>query len=568
MPTTVNMDALRVTSAMKVQLQEVANLMLEVYRTLERMRYLQPECINPGPHGIESFIPMYRSHGIDDSIIYLYNLLPYIDLAHTDDVAFIHGSSFIDFRKEDDVQQGRDPFYSEEPGDLMLPYMTPLSQLGNHQSCMVYSAQSHEIWIIDQEGGGSTDHGLWVSLQPEELTSQNDGSTDNNGDQLEEIDQLMVESDEESKSGSDDSQSDKDHEPSDTDNDMSDTEEEQEESDQEEIGQDDSQDDESESQMETGRNWLESGGRPAGDVLRDIVKWYRDLTETPGGGEHCGLQWDRDIVKPLYRKHGWPGPAFDGDAFLMDQARAYAASHAKYTAEQQLGQVRHCKNRQEFQVRYLQASKDEMAAATTTDDEWIARRKVHQWEEAIQLTASELEKAKKNVDLRCPGGVAQKPQDLPLWELEEVKEKHDYAQKNLKEAEKAFAQANDSDQEGGERSLQIKLVLAQRNAQVMKNAYESCKRDAERLRPGVTFKDALGYDYCEKKTMAEIIQETFQEDESYRDSMVELRAWMAKIPEDAEMAKGSIEREIENFEKRLIANEERRIVLKGLKDEE
>lgn len=49
--------------------------------------------------------------------------------------------------------------------------------------------------------------------------------------------------------------------------------------------------------------------------------------ETPGGGEQSGPEWDAELVRPLYPKHGWPGPDFDGNAFLADQARADAAQH-------------------------------------------------------------------------------------------------------------------------------------------------------------------------------------------------------------------------------------------------
>ena len=41
-------------------------------------------------------------------------------------------------------------------------------------------------------------------------------------------------------------------------------------------------------------------------------------------------------MKPLYRKRGWLGENFDGDAFLMDQARADAAGSVKYHAEHAL----------------------------------------------------------------------------------------------------------------------------------------------------------------------------------------------------------------------------------------
>lgn len=94
------------------------------------MRYLDDEWIQ-GPHDIEALIPMYRSYNLDDSIIYLYSILPYVDTGGAEYQDFFQGGRFADFRLEEDVERGRDPFH--EDGTLLPPYMTPLSLLGNHQ---------------------------------------------------------------------------------------------------------------------------------------------------------------------------------------------------------------------------------------------------------------------------------------------------------------------------------------------------------------------------------------------------------------------------------------------------
>ena len=142
--------------AKKAQLDEVATLILEIYRTLVRMRYLDDEWIQEGPHDIEALIPMYRSYNLDDSIIYLYSILPYVDTGGAEYQDFFQGGRFADFRLEEGVERGRDPFH--EDGTLLPPYMTPLSLLGNHQSVIFYNARRHWISICDHESGGSTDH--------------------------------------------------------------------------------------------------------------------------------------------------------------------------------------------------------------------------------------------------------------------------------------------------------------------------------------------------------------------------------------------------------------------------
>jgi hypothetical protein len=78
------MDAL--TTSQKAQLHEVADLMLEIYRTLARMRYLDSSWIYEGPHNIDALLPMYHSCGLDASIIYLYSILPYIDTSGAEGV--------------------------------------------------------------------------------------------------------------------------------------------------------------------------------------------------------------------------------------------------------------------------------------------------------------------------------------------------------------------------------------------------------------------------------------------------------------------------------------------------
>ena len=52
----------------------------------------------------------------------------------------------------------------------------------------------------------------------------------------------------------------------------------------------------------------EADTRAAGDVLRDIARWYREPKEVPGAFRWtCQPEWEEDMVVPLYRKHGWPG---------------------------------------------------------------------------------------------------------------------------------------------------------------------------------------------------------------------------------------------------------------------
>ncbi|KAK8083957.1 hypothetical protein PG996_002738 [Apiospora saccharicola] len=71
------MDAL--SSETKGRLQQVADLMLDIYKTRAEMRFIDAAAIKPGPHDITHLIPLYQSLKLDPTIIYLYSILPYVD---------------------------------------------------------------------------------------------------------------------------------------------------------------------------------------------------------------------------------------------------------------------------------------------------------------------------------------------------------------------------------------------------------------------------------------------------------------------------------------------------------
>jgi hypothetical protein len=151
------------THSDKSRLDEVARLMLEIYQILAQMRYLDPSWIQPGPHDLSpSILSLYTTLKLDPRIIYLYSVLPYTDPAnpHGSDLDFFQGSSFADFRTEDDVIRARDPMYSEEESEKPRPWMTTLCNMVNHQSVLIYDAERHVVGIYDQCSPGSYDRNI------------------------------------------------------------------------------------------------------------------------------------------------------------------------------------------------------------------------------------------------------------------------------------------------------------------------------------------------------------------------------------------------------------------------
>lgn len=210
----------------QAQLQEIADLMLQIYQTLAAMRFIPASSIIPGPHDID--LKLAEECELDPLVIHLHQNLPYIDKEKSEMQDFIFGGEFADFRDAGDVEQSRDPFYAgwkeyndgkgkwdEEGGEYIRPWVTPLSMMGNHQAVILYDARQHRIWIIDQEG--------WSTSDPA-LSNSNRGWV--------------------------------------------------------------------ESTSKNGMNFDHIPSRPAPEVLKDIIKWYRTLEIIPGGSEHSDGSWD------------------------------------------------------------------------------------------------------------------------------------------------------------------------------------------------------------------------------------------------------------------------------------
>jgi hypothetical protein len=327
------------------------------------MRYLDPTWIQPGPHDLTAHLPLYTSLGLDPSIIYLYHILPYINPLVTNRLDFFDGGTFADFRDAEHVTQGRNPLFAAEDDmqERLRPWMTPLSVMGNHQQVLVYDARRHVVMIFDQMNCGSCDRNLYegavFSMEGEDgrvryFRKREDGTEE----ECEGGEGGGEEDGEEGEEGG--------------------GEEEEEVGGDEDEDEDDDDDEDEDDEEEEENYWDERDARPAGNVLRDIDRWYRELIELPGYGETDGFSWDPEVVKPLYRKHGWPGDDFDGDAFLADKVRVEAANRVKDDAEELSKQAEMLRSTLEWRNEHLHEAtamarmEEKIAAARTVDEEW------------------------------------------------------------------------------------------------------------------------------------------------------------------------------------------------------
>ncbi len=348
------------TAKQKARLHEVADLMLQIYNTLVRMRYLDASWIQPGPHDVTAQMPLYESLGLDPSIIYLSHILPYIEPSRREWLDFYDGGGFIDLRYPEHIEQARDPMGGDDPAERMRPWMTPLSVQGNHTSVILYDAKRHVIGIFDPIYGGSSDHNLREGAfyrEDEDGTTTHFKSRDGVDIEIskEEWDRLSREQQEERER---------------LEEELEEEEEGGEGEDGEEESDEDGEDDEEE---EDENHWDEMDSRPAAKVLRDIIRWYHQLDELPGCGE-MDSGWSEDPVKSLYQKHGWPGEDFDGEAFLIDKLRAEAMRKVHDQSNDPYEQVEICRssleNHLEREPAKLAKLHEKVAAAKTLDEEW------------------------------------------------------------------------------------------------------------------------------------------------------------------------------------------------------
>lgn len=377
----------------KTQLHEVADGMLEVYRTLARMQFIEEFDITQGPHDMSELLPFCRDLKVDDSIIYLYSILPYVEGGGD----FVCRGAMLDLRKKRDIEEARNPMYANDD-EAPRPWMTGLSSIANHDTALVYDARRHVIGMYCQEGFDSTDRNL------------HDRTPSISGDEV------VVDSDteDEETQGTPDAADKSDKEDNDNDTQMieieSHTEEDSASEQWEDEGSDEGSDEESdEANLAEGNTWDEMEARPAPKVLRDIVRWYEQLIELPGDGEYSGTDWNPEVTKPLYIMHGWPRADFNGEAFLVEKARACAEASVRLSRqddEKVRDEVAELEkqlsvHKDEKEFRRVRLCNNILAnpGKHKFEDEWDARWQLHQIQETgknlRQLLQAEKEKLEK-----------------------------------------------------------------------------------------------------------------------------------------------------------------------------
>ncbi|KAK0746599.1 hypothetical protein B0T18DRAFT_411975 [Schizothecium vesticola] len=278
-------------------------------------------------------------------------------------------------------------------------------------------------------------------------------------------------------------------------------------------------------------------GRAAPNVLRDMVKWYEELSEVPGGADDTPGEWREEISVPVYRKHGWPSADFDGDAFEVDLFRAKAAFEVKETVEEPIDNFRRCETVIGYHTKRLAEATTRLEFAETVDDAWVARFKLREAKMGLAAAEKDLVEAEERMEKLCPGGKMLNPEDLPLLELRAVETAFWDAQRHPKWVEQRLEELKPEDQHCAP-ELKLDLALAKRQAVVAQKALDACRLDAERLCPGRSLPpDGEGQDKkctlgltaqmkAKREELSIMVEQLKKDVKGYQD-------WIADVPAEA-----------------------------------
>lgn len=451
---------------------EVAEYMAKLYETLADMKYLDPIGIEYGPH--EIFIGPRIADKISPEIQQLWSKLPYIDKVEAGQADFVYGSQFADFRTSDDVVRSRDPYLTHQEDYLEWLEKKDEQYVSPYQTPLVNFNRRGLLIMYDVQ-----QHRIWWLDQTGMKTA----------------DPAL-----------------KDVVP-----------------DREWNG--------------VAHDFSHVPSRPAGEVLSDIVTWLETLELVPGGGENSNFEglWNSTAIADLYRQTGWPQWSTSSQPrdFEVALARFYANARAKESAGEPLREVAKYESWASHAGSDLQERKDELTAAKTEDDKWISRWEVFKLEMITEKIADDLKNAQEDVASFCPNDVCYKEVDAIVWEAEQLRTEIATKSAQINSFEKMLVQMQNESIPESERAKpdQIKaqaatLRHAEQDLEILRHAYLEAKKDAARLRPGVTFKDATSMETLERRTIDDEINKAHKALRWTTQQVKQYSAWDGQVGQE------------------------------------
>lgn len=152
-------------------------------------------------------------------------------------------------------------------------------------------------------------------------------------------------------------------------------------------------------------------------------------------------------------------------------------------------------------------------------------------------------------DRACPGGICQKPEELPLWEERQLREEFWSKQRTV---ETMHQQAKEKGI--GERDsvpgINLRLRRAEKEAEIYRKAHEAARLDAERLCPGRSFASGPGVEKygLDLKGRMDSLTDSI---DKLRPEVESIREWMAQLPAGAQQARKEAQDALDKNEKSL-----------------
>ena len=533
------------TPKQKAQLQEVADLLLQLYQTLARMRYIDAEWIQPGPHDISAHLPLYASLGLDPRIIYLYGILPYINPVFAGGVYVFQSCGVADFRCEEHVREAREHLAEDDdPTTAMQPWVTALSRMGEHAMIVAYDAQRHVLFFVEINWAQNhnCDRNLkegrvfeeWVEEGGTRISKWFEEPLDGRKDvplvevvDIEEWRRQHGWYDREEAGDSDDQRG-------------CERGEEEEEEEQEEE----------EEELEPENEWDYMDARPAGNVLRDMIRWYRELVEVPGCCCYQNDGWEgrEDFLRALYRKHGWPGENFDGGAFDVDRVRAKVQGSIKhYDPEYFLSKLESLERQVEKHAKDDRSAapqrQQKLTAAESLREEWMARWEIWNAEQRTNASKNRLKRAKEMADLERG---RQKIEDLPLWEWNYI-QNYDLRQQRKRVA--SLEQELEAAEISSKPQIEERIRHAKKQMAIHQEACAATEADAERLCSGRSLSSLKPCEGPAPLGCTAEIESFTRELGDLEQEVVHRKDWIAQLPESADEARKLAQDVLEEREK-------------------
>ena len=293
--------------------------------------------------------------------------------------------------------------------------------------------------------------------------------------------------------------------------------------------------------------------RPAEDVLRDINKWYRELEEIPGGDDAEGT-WSREIdLASLYRKNGWPD-RFDAEGFRAEQCRKYEALMAKHSADQPLNEVNKFIKWSQSDQHQREQRQRILESAVTADDIWMAKFNIIDAEIGLVINAEDRKRAEIRAARLCPGGVCQREEDLPLWEVEFLRRAIEGMEGRVTFGETMRTQQGNNLRPRAEQMLKKLVRQAEERIPVYRKALEAAKADVDTFCSGRTPQSVLGMaELFFKPDVEKSIEGTGASISNLNIYLNGLTDWARNIqlPDEAIKTKAALEDKIQKTEREL-----------------